>query len=69
MANISVIDITKALKGVDFPAEKEDLIDYARENGADEEILQLMEEMPEEEYGSMSDVMSAFGEIKSDEAD
>lgn len=66
MAKVSVIDITKSLKGVDFPAEKEDLIEYARDNGADEDVIHMMEEMPEEEYGSMSDVMSAFGEAKSE---
>jgi hypothetical protein len=67
MAKLSTAEITKCLRGMDFPAEKEDIIDYARDNGADEEVLAWMEDMPEEEFASISEVMSAFGEMHGEE--
>ena len=60
--NQSPINITKHLKGIDFPAEKADLLDLAEENGAEEEVLEKIRQMPEKEYGSMADVMKGFGE-------
>jgi hypothetical protein len=64
MAQVSVAEITKSLKGINFPVGKDDLIQHARDNGADEEIIEMIEEMPDDEYGSMSDVMSAFGDMQ-----
>ena len=60
--NQSPINITKHLKGLDFPAEKADLLDLAEENDADEEALEKIRQMPDKEYGSMPDVMRGFGE-------
>ena len=60
--NQSPINITKHLKGIDFPAEKADLLDLAEENGADEEAMEKIRQMPDKEYGSMADVMKGFGE-------
>jgi hypothetical protein len=63
MPRFQVEEIRKALKGIDFPVEKEDLIEYARDNGADPEIVEILQEMPEEEFDSISDVMSACGDV------
>jgi hypothetical protein len=68
MPRLLVQEIRKALKGIDFPAEKEDLIEYARDNGADPEIVEMLQGMPEEEFDSMSDVMSACGEVSEGES-
>lgn len=60
--NSSPINVTKHLKGIDFPAEKADLLDLAEENGAEEEVLAKIRQMPEQEYESMADVMKGFGQ-------
>ena len=62
MARLQVQEITKVLKGIDFPAEKDDLVEQARDNGADPEIVELLQEMPEEEFDSMADVMGAVSD-------
>lgn len=62
MANISVTEITKSLKGIDFPAEKDDLVDHAMDNGADEEVISMMKAMRDGTYETMADVMAAFGD-------
>jgi hypothetical protein len=63
MARVSVTEITKALKGMTFPAEKDDLMEHARSNDAGKDVLTMMDNLPDEEYGSITDVMSAFGDL------
>lgn len=62
---IAPTDVTKHLGGMTFPAQKEDLLEYARENEADEKVLAAIEEMPEQDYGNMADVMRGFGAARS----
>ncbi len=50
------------LKGVAFPAHKRDLVRQARDNGADNDVLEVIEAMPEAEFESMADVMKAYGD-------
>jgi hypothetical protein len=69
MQRVSVTEITKALKGIEFPVDKEELLEFAREGGADEEVIDILEEMPDDEYGSITDVMHAFGEVDRNEKD
>jgi len=56
--------VEKYLKGIDFPAEKEDLIDHALENGAPDEVIVVLERMPDREYGSAADVAKGIGEAE-----
>jgi hypothetical protein len=51
----------KYLKGIDFPAHLQDLVKHARKNHADKEVIEDLKSMPDEEYGSMADVMKGFG--------
>ena len=57
--------ITSHLKGAQFPATKNDLVDLARSNGAEEDVLEVFENLPGSEYASAAEVMKAYG----DEAD
>lgn len=52
------------LKGITFPATKEDLINKARENNAPEEIVHVIELFPSKAFASVSDVARAAGEVK-----
>lgn len=45
----SPIKITHYLSGIDFPANKQDLIDHARTNRADEQALGILNRMPDKE--------------------
>ena len=58
----SPANVTHHLKGMDFPASKEDLIQQARRNGAEGAVLEVLEAFPEDEFESMADVMKAYGE-------
>jgi hypothetical protein len=57
----SVAEVTHSLKGVEFPAKKSDLLDQARKNHAERAVLDLIEAMPDQEYGTMADVMKGYG--------
>ncbi len=57
----SPINITHQLKGIGFPAKRDDLVKHAQGNGAEGEVLDRLKAMPEQEYGSMADVMKAYG--------
>ena len=63
----SPIDVTHYLKGIDFPASKSDLLEQAKKNDAGDEVLDMIDSMPEDDYGDMSEVMHAYGEADREE--
>lgn len=64
MAKANPVQIQKHLKGVDYPANKQDLIQHAQRQGADEKVISLLEQLPEnEEYENPTDLNKAIGEI------
>ncbi|WP_434993930.1 DUF2795 domain-containing protein [Arthrobacter sp. Ld5] len=56
MADSSPIDIQKALGGVDYPASKEDLVQHAKDKGADRSVLDTLENLPDREFESPAEV-------------
>lgn len=69
MARTSAADLAHALKGAHFPISKDDLIDLARKNGVDEDVLETMEVLPDDEYASVAEVEKAFGQLNREEGD
>lgn len=57
----SPTDVTRHLKGIDFPAGKEDLVKHAKQQGADESVVDLIGKMPDGRYETMADVMKGVG--------
>jgi Protein of unknown function (DUF2795) len=62
---ISPISLQKHLKGTNYPASKEDLVRRARSNDAPDDVMQQIQQLPQNTYGSPADVMRAFGQSKS----
>ena len=50
------IKVYRFLRGIRYPATKQQLMDQARSNHADEEALSSLREMPEGEYSGPDDV-------------
>jgi hypothetical protein len=63
MAKVNPIQLQKYLKGVDYPASKQDLLDRAKHEGADENVFSTLERLPDEEYQTPADVSKAVGGI------
>lgn len=57
----SPANVAHFLKGIGFPARKNDLVKRARKNDADEQVIRELNRMPDQEYGNMADVMKGYG--------
>ena len=57
----STATIAQTLSGIDFPADKKKLIEYARKNKGDNDVVQVLEQIPDEKYTSMADVFKGVG--------
>ena len=59
----SPISIQKHLKGIQFPASKQELIETARKNGAPDDVLGMIQRLPQEQYKDAPNVAEAFGKV------
>ena len=55
------IDVQKALKGADYPAQKQDLLKTAKQNHADEDVMQALAGLGDETFESPAAVSKAVG--------
>jgi len=62
MAKINPIELQKYLKGVDYPASKEDVVQAAEKNGADEDILEALRNVREDSFEKPTDVTKALSD-------
>jgi hypothetical protein len=58
---VSAADLEHAIKGVNFPASKDELIKQANSNNADSSVVSVVKDLPDEKYSSPIDVSKAFG--------
>ena len=58
---VNPIQVQKFLKGVDYPARREDLLRHAEEQGADENVRAALEGIPDREYEGPSGVSEEIG--------
>ena len=65
MAQMNPIEVQKHLKGMHYPATKEDVVERARENGADDGLIQALESVDWNEFRGPDDVMEALGQSES----
>ncbi len=64
MGGHSPSNILHHLKGVDFPAHKDDLVHKAEENHAGQDILDVLRQLPDTDYQSMADVLKGVGTVE-----
>lgn len=57
----SPANLASFLGGIDYPAGRGRLVEHARQNGAEEKVLDALESLPEREYQNMADVMKGYG--------
>ncbi|XVQ88552.1 DUF2795 domain-containing protein [Microbispora siamensis] len=58
------IQMQKHLKGVDYPASKSDLIRTARDQGADDNVIDALERIPDRQYDGPNAVSKAVTEAR-----
>jgi hypothetical protein len=60
MSQPNPVQLQKFLGGVDYPCSRDDLVQYARGNGAPDEVLQQLQDLPEQTYNGPDDVSGAY---------
>jgi hypothetical protein len=56
----SPADLPRYLDGIRFPASRMDLIQHARQHHADPEMIEKLEEIPDDQYDSMDEVVEKY---------
>ena len=59
--DINPIEVQTHLKGVDYPASKDELIAAAESNDAPQEIVEALQAMDGTDFEGPDDVMAALG--------
>ncbi|MBE3560895.1 MAG: DUF2795 domain-containing protein [Ktedonobacteraceae bacterium] len=63
MAKINPVQVEKFLKGLDYPASKQDIVKHAQQHGADQNVLEALKQMPDRTFEGPTGISQAIGEI------
>lgn len=61
MSKANPIELQKYLAGVDYPAQRDDLVQAAEKNGADADTLDILRGLPDRTYEGPSGVSKEIG--------
>lgn len=56
--------VERYLKGIHFPTSKDDILKQAQENGAPEDVINVINQFQDEEFNSPVDIAKAVGEVE-----
>lgn len=57
------VQIQKFLGGLDYPAGKQDILEKAKQEGADDNVMQALEQIPDQDYASPVAVSREVGKL------
>lgn len=66
VGGIGPANIMKHMKGIKFPASKQDILDTAKGGpGPDtDKVIGVLEKIPDQEYNSPAEILKAVGKLK-----
>ncbi len=64
MASETEQELRRHLQGVHFAANTEDLVSIAMSNGAPEELIEQLEELPRKEFTDLEEVVEAIRDLR-----
>lgn len=56
-----VASLGKVLKDLEFPANKEKIVEFIKTNATNKELLEKLEKLPDKEYKNVSEVTNEAG--------
>ena len=59
MAQAEFIKVQKSLGGISYPATKDQLVEHARSQQADQDVLDALQSIPDREYDGPNEVSKA----------
>ncbi len=60
---VNPIQLQKFLKGVNYPANQRDIVEAARRNKADQNVLDTLSQLPEREYRNPAEISKEIGKM------
>jgi len=64
LATNAPVNVEEVLDGLPFPAAKVQIITYAGENDASEEVMEMLRALPVQNYDSMEEINDNLGLIE-----
>ena len=62
VANVSLVQIQRYLKGVNYSVHKNDLLKHVHDQGGDESVRATLEKLPDKTYETPASVSEAIGQ-------
>jgi hypothetical protein len=62
MSTPEFIHVQKFLGGIDYPVDRDQLVEHARDRGADDEVLRALEAIDDRQYRDPTDVSEAVAQ-------
>lgn len=57
-------NLSQYLNGVSFPSKRDDLLNFARQQNADQTIISQLQNLPaDQQFNSLDDVMQGIGQV------
>jgi hypothetical protein len=63
-AHANPVQVEKFLRGINYPCSKQNLLSTAKKEGADQNVMNLLQKLPDKKYGSPVDVSEAIGKLE-----
>ncbi len=63
MANINPLQVKKLLSGMDYPTKRDQIVSHAKTEGADNNVLGLLNKLPNENYRTPADISRAISDL------
>jgi Tfp pilus assembly protein PilN len=60
---VSRAKISQFLEGIDFPAGRQQIIEYAQNNNAPSDVLDMLEQLPDTVYYSIAGIWEAISKV------
>jgi hypothetical protein len=61
---VSVAVIHEYLRGMDYPSKKDGILQKARQNNAPDDVINVLNQIPDQQYNSAADVSKVIGVIE-----
>lgn len=61
---VSAVVIQEFLRGMDYPSKRDGILDKARRNNAPDDVMDILNQLPDKDYNSAVDVSKAVGNIE-----
>lgn len=62
MAGMRSEDVERYVRNANYPADKRDLMDYARRQNAPDDVVRALDRLPEQRFNSPTDVTRSMSE-------